>query len=76
MFETKPMQGRYFQDHKRYAIKLNRLLVDSLFLKKNSNKPAKPPDIQKWSKPPDNHVKINFDGLTLMLAIGATSSAI
>ena len=40
---------------------MERLLVDFLSLKK-PDKPPKPPDIHKWVTPPDNHVKINFDG--------------
>jgi hypothetical protein len=31
-------------------------------------KPTKPPDLHQWAKPPDDHVKINFDG-----AFNATS---
>jgi ribonuclease HI len=41
--------------------RVERLLVDFLSLKKPV-KPPKPPDIHKWEKPPDNYVKVNFDG--------------
>ena len=34
------------------------MFVESLQLRE----PAKPPDLHKWTKPPENLVKINFDG--------------
>jgi ribonuclease HI len=40
---------------------VERLLIDFMTLKKPA-KPPKPPDIHKWAKPPENHVKVNFDG--------------
>jgi ribonuclease HI len=41
--------------------RVERLLIDFMSLRK-PEKPAKPPDNHKWSKPPDDYVKINFDG--------------
>jgi ribonuclease HI len=41
--------------------RVERLLIDFMTLKKPA-KPPKPPDIHKWAKPPENHVKVNFDG--------------
>ena len=29
---------------------------------KKQPKPPKPPDIHKWGRPPEDHVKVNFDG--------------
>ncbi|XP_073358191.1 uncharacterized protein [Aegilops tauschii subsp. strangulata] len=40
---------------------VERLLIESLGLRK-LNKPPKPSDIHRWSKPPVHHVKVNFDG--------------
>uniref|UniRef100_A0ACD5ZDA9 Uncharacterized protein n=1 Tax=Avena sativa TaxID=4498 RepID=A0ACD5ZDA9_AVESA len=53
--------GESILDPGMVCSKIERLLVDFLSLKK-SDKPPKPPDIHKWAKPPDNHVKVNFDG--------------
>lgn len=41
--------------------RVEKMLIESLGLRK-PNKPPRPPDIHKWSKPPVHHVKVNFDG--------------
>ena len=41
--------------------RVEKMLIESLGLRK-PNKPPRPPDIHKWSKPPMHHVKVNFDG--------------
>jgi hypothetical protein len=48
--------GESITDPRVVCSKVERLLVDFLSLKKPV-KPPKPPDIHKWAKPPDNHVK-------------------
>jgi ribonuclease HI len=41
--------------------RVEKLLIESLGPRK-LNKPPKPPDIHRWSKPPVHHMKVNFDG--------------
>lgn len=41
--------------------RVEKMFVDSL-QQRRLEKPAKPPDLHKWTKPPENLVKINFDG--------------
>jgi ribonuclease HI len=40
---------------------VEKLAVDFSFLNV-PEKPPKPPDMKKWTRPPDDYVKINFDG--------------
>jgi hypothetical protein len=53
--------GESIADPKVVCSKVEKSLVEFLSLKRKE-KPPKPPDVHKWEKPPDNHVKINFDG--------------
>jgi hypothetical protein len=53
--------GKSSLDPNIVCSQVERLLVDFLSLRK-PEKPAKPPDIHQWEKPPDSYVKINFDG--------------
>lgn len=41
--------------------RVEELMAEFLGLR-NPSKPAKPPGIHRWSKPPLHHVKANFDG--------------
>jgi hypothetical protein len=53
--------GESITDPRVVRSKVERLPVDFLYFKKPV-KPPKSPDIHKRAKPPDNHVKVNFDG--------------
>ncbi|XP_020168462.1 uncharacterized protein [Aegilops tauschii subsp. strangulata] len=48
---------------------VEKLLIESLGLRK-LNKPPKPSDIHRWSKPPVHHVKVNFDGVDENTGVG------
>lgn len=58
---NKAIAGEATPSSEAVCHRVEKLLVEQQSLKK-PNKPPKPPDIHKLCKPPDDHVKVNFDG--------------
>lgn len=58
---NKANAGEVFSKPQEVCHRVEKLAVDFSYLK-TPEKPPKPPDKHRWTKPPDGYVKVNLDG--------------